>query len=61
MKININENRCPQNHKCPSVRLCPTGAIIQKGNNCPEIDEEKCISCGKCVSYCPMQVFKLAS
>jgi len=61
MKININENKCPQNHKCPSVKVCPTGAIIQKGNNCPEIDKDKCINCGNCVKYCPMQVFTIAS
>ncbi|MDK2824624.1 MAG: ferredoxin [Clostridia bacterium] len=61
MKININKHRCPQNHKCPSVEVCPTGAITQKGFACPEIDEAKCIECGNCVRYCPMQVFKPAS
>ncbi|MFZ7104287.1 MAG: 4Fe-4S binding protein [Peptococcaceae bacterium] len=61
MTININEARCPANHKCPSVNVCPTGAIVQKGYGCPRIDYDKCIRCGKCIKYCPMQVFSKAS
>lgn len=53
MTIKINKERCPQNHPCPSVRICPTGALTQKGFNAPEIDKEKCIECMRCVSYCP--------
>jgi ferredoxin len=44
--------RCPQNHPCPVVRLCPTGAIGQKGFAAPEIDMEKCIECGACTVSC---------
>ncbi|WP_323434059.1 hypothetical protein [Lutispora sp.] len=28
MTITINEARCPQNHPCPSVKVCPAGALI---------------------------------
>jgi len=44
--------RCPQNHPCPLVFLCPTGAISQKGFGAPEIDLEKCIECGACSASC---------
>jgi len=44
--------RCPQNHPCPLVTLCPTGAIRQKGFAAPEIDLGKCIECGACSASC---------
>jgi len=54
MQITVNQNRCPQNHPCPSLRVCPVGAIRQVGYAAPTIDEEKCIKCRKCAMYCPM-------
>jgi ferredoxin len=45
-------SRCPQNHPCPLVRLCPTGAIVQRGFTAPEIDLGKCIDCGVCAVSC---------
>ena len=45
---------CPQDHKCPSVGICPVGALSQKDFNAPEVDHEVCIRCGKCVEHCPM-------
>ena len=44
--------RCPQNHPCPLVRLCPSGAISQAGFAAPVIDAEKCIECGACSISC---------
>ncbi|NCA66577.1 MAG: 4Fe-4S ferredoxin [Clostridia bacterium] len=58
-KLVINLNRCPQNHPCPAVRVCPIGALSQKGYAAPEINYNVCISCGKCVNFCPMRAFKL--
>lgn len=58
MAILVDTNRCPQNHPCPSVRICPAGALIQKKFNAPVVDEEKCINCKKCVRYCPMGAIK---
>jgi ferredoxin len=52
--LTIIKSRCPQNHPCPSVRVCPTGALTQKGFGAPEVDMEKCIKCGKCERFCPM-------
>lgn len=55
MKIQVLKQRCPQNHPCPSVRVCPVDAIIQEGFKAPVIDQDKCIKCGKCVKFCPMK------
>lgn len=55
----VKKSRCPQNHSCPSVRVCPVGALSQKGSAAPEVDMEKCIKCGKCVRFCPMRALVL--
>lgn len=57
MKIKVNESRCPKNHRCPAINVCPVGAIYQNGFDAPIIDEDKCISCGKCVQMCPYSAF----
>ena len=54
MALYVNPAVCPQNHKCPLVRVCPVGAITQDGFGLPQIDDSKCIKCGKCVKTCPM-------
>ncbi len=51
----VVQHRCPQDHPCPCVRLCPVDAVSQKGYGAPRIDRNKCIDCGACVSYCPYQ------
>ncbi len=53
MKIIVDKKLCPQNHSCPSVKVCPVGAIKQNKFNLPTIDENKCIKCKKCVMFCP--------
>lgn len=50
----VKTARCPQNHPCPSVKVCPAGALTQKGFRAPDVDLEKCIQCGKCSNFCPM-------
>lgn len=59
MSIKIVPERCPQNHKCPAVSVCPYGALVQKAYNAPVVDESKCISCGKCAKFCPMRAIVL--
>jgi ferredoxin len=54
MAITVVASRCPQNHHCPSLQVCPVGALTQVGNAAPTVDEALCIDCGKCVSACPM-------
>ena len=58
-KLTINIEKCPQNHKCPAVKICPVGALSQKDFMAPVIDEEKCIRCGKCTNFCPKQALVL--
>ncbi|HQL04965.1 MAG TPA: 4Fe-4S binding protein [Treponemataceae bacterium] len=53
--MNINERRCPANHPCPAVRVCPVNAITQKGFALPSINNDVCIKCGKCIKFCPMR------
>lgn len=50
--ITVHPERCPQNHRCPSLRVCPTGAITQQGHGAPVIDESKCTDCGRCAMSC---------
>jgi len=59
LKLIVNKDKCPQNHKCPSIAVCPKGAITQKDiYSLPEIDDEACIVCGKCITFCPKGAFK---
>jgi Fe-S-cluster-containing hydrogenase component 2 len=54
MALKISGARCPQNHRCPLLVICPVGAISQQGNGLPVIDNDKCIECGKCTRSCGM-------
>lgn len=51
--VDVIENRCPQNHRCPLIRICPRQAIKQNGFNAPIIDKKACINCNLCVQNCP--------
>jgi ferredoxin len=53
MAIIVIKNRCPQNHPCPSINVCPVDALLQNGFDAPTVDESKCIDCGKCERSCP--------
>lgn len=55
MALAIDEMRCPQNHRCPMIAVCPAEAISQQGFGLPAIDPEKCIECGMCVRHCGKQ------
>lgn len=59
MKVVVNEKKCPHNHSCPSIKVCPKKAIIQKDSySLPIIDEKLCILCGKCIKFCPKGAFE---
>lgn len=59
MKLIVNQDKCPQNHKCPSIPVCPQNAITRKDvNSLPVIDESLCVLCGKCMSFCPKGAFE---
>ncbi len=59
MSYSISALACPQDHYCPLIRVCPVDAISQNRSGLPVIDDEKCISCGKCQKYCPMQAVEI--
>lgn len=54
MALTVDKRACPQNHRCPMLRVCPEQAISQNGYAAPTIDAARCLECGKCVRYCPM-------
>lgn len=58
-KLEIIVDKCPQNHKCPAVKICPTEALSQKNFEAPTIDCNKCIACGKCSNFCPKKALVL--
>ncbi len=57
--LTIKKENCPQTHSCPSVKVCPVGALSQVAFNAPEIDYTKCIACGKCSNFCPKKALIL--
>ena len=48
----IKSDRCPQNHACRAMKVCPVKALTQNGLLVPTVDLNTCISCGKCVKSC---------
>lgn len=54
MSVRVIIEKCPQNHKCPAIKVCPVDALTQEGNKAPVVDKDKCIECYKCTDYCPM-------
>ncbi|MBF0360646.1 MAG: 4Fe-4S binding protein [Oligoflexia bacterium] len=53
MKIKIDKQKCPQDHKCPAVSSCPEEALLQDKFEAPRVDVSKCILCKVCVDVCP--------
>ncbi|MGI6315342.1 MAG: 4Fe-4S binding protein [Christensenellales bacterium] len=58
-KLIVRENRCPQDHLCPAVSVCPVGALTQNAFEAPVADQDTCTRCGKCVGFCPMRALVL--
>lgn len=58
-RLEIIIANCPQDHKCPSVGICPVGALSQQEFEAPAIDQDKCIRCGKCSNFCPRKALVL--
>jgi len=56
--IKLDASKCPKNHPCILLRLCPKKAITQDNKGLPKIDYHKCIECGTCVNNCSFGVFK---
>lgn len=50
--VTVHADRCPQNHRCPALRVCPVGALSQVGFSAPSVDEARCTDCGRCARAC---------
>lgn len=59
MTLHVDKNKCPQNHPCPALKVCPVKALSQEGFNAPMVDKDKCLDCGKCSDFCPMGALEL--
>ena len=57
--INIVSERCPANHRCPAVMICPVDALEQAGFGVPKVDEDKCLDCGRCTYVCPTGAIRI--
>ena len=57
--LRVIVEKCPQNHPCPSVRVCPVGALSQVAHQAPTVDHGKCIRCGTCSNFCPKKALVL--
>jgi ferredoxin len=55
--IRVIKERCPEDHVCPMIRLCPKKAITQEGFKAPKVNHDECIECVVCVNNCPHRVF----
>ncbi len=58
-KVVVLEDRCPQDHQCPSVKICPVGALTQDGFNAPVVNYTFCLNCKQCVDFCPMEALQM--
>jgi len=56
--ITIDENKCPQNHRCPAIAICNVGAITQNGFGLPVINQKLCVGCGRCIKFCPKRAIQ---
>lgn len=61
MAVEVIAEKCPQNHPCPAVRVCPVNALLQDRYEAPRVEEDRCIDCGKCVAVCAMGAIQMKS
>jgi ferredoxin len=59
-KLTVYSSKCPQNHPCPAVKICPAGALTQNGFSAPDVSYDKCTGCGACSKFCPKGALVIA-
>lgn len=61
MAVLINFKICDNAKECGGVAVCPTGALTwNETKQTLEIDNSKCISCGRCEKECPIGAISVA-
>ena len=61
MPVLINFKICDNSKDCNGIAVCPTHTIIwNEKKKVIEIDNLKCISCGKCEESCPVNAIRVA-
>jgi len=61
MAVLINFKICDNAKECSGIAVCPTGALSWgKKKGSIQIDNGKCISCGKCEKACMIDAIKVA-
>lgn len=61
MAVLINFKICDNAKECGGIAVCPTGALsYDDKKESIIIDNDKCISCGRCENECPIGAIKVA-
>ena len=61
MAVLVNFKICDNAKECGGIEVCPTGALSwNEEKETIEIDNDKCISCGKCERECPIGAIMVA-
>lgn len=61
MSVLVNFKICDNAKECSGIAVCPTGALSwDEKNETIKIDNDKCISCGRCEKECPIGAIMVA-
>lgn len=61
MPILINFKICDNSKDCSGIEVCPAGAFYwDEKRKTIAVDNQKCISCGKCEEACPVEAIRVA-
>lgn len=61
MAVLVNFKICDNAKECGGIAVCPTGALSwNEEKETIDIDNEKCISCGRCEKECPIGAIMVA-
>lgn len=60
MAVYVNFKICDNVSECGGIEVCPIGALTwDEEKETIQIDNEKCISCGKCERECPIGAIRV--